>query len=195
MPPLSEFAATLARAPEVALVITRGREAGHILVYGPTGVAEIAREERDGDEPLYAYRVTQGTDPLGYASSGDLARFVAGGGHPSKEWLEATAQTEYPDLVVQLPEFFDSPRAPDVYLSPKNGYGFRAGKAAGHGGLSRSEMVVPFVFAGPGVVPGRRPFARTVDLAPTILGWLGIPFDPDSMDGDDLEIGTPPAAP
>ena len=51
-------------------------------------------------------------------------------------------------------------------------------------------MVVPLVFAGPGVEPGRRPAARTVDLAPTILGWLGVPFDPDEMDGDDLRITT-----
>jgi hypothetical protein len=27
-----------------------------------------------------------------------------------------------------------------------------------------------------------------VDLAPTVLRWLGVPFDPDSLDGDDLEI-------
>lgn len=195
MPPLSEFAASLLRAPEVALVVTRGTEAGHILVYGPGGVAEIAREEPDGEEPLYAYHVRQGTDPFGYDASPLLERFVSAGAHPAADWLEATARTEYPDLVVQLPEFFDSPRAPDVYLSPQNGYGFRAGKAAGHGALSRSEMVVPLVFAGPGVVPGRRPTARTVDLAPTVLRWLGVPFDPDTMDGDDLEIGTPPSGP
>ena len=193
MPPLSEFAAALARAPEVALVITRGTNAGHILVYGPGGVAEIAREERDDGEPLYSYHVRGGTDPFGYTANSLLERFVSEGAHPSSEWLEATAQTEYPDLVVQLPEFFDSPRAPDVFLSPQTGYGFRTGKAAGHGALSRSEMVVPLVFAGPGVVPGLRPSARTLDLAPTLLRWLGIPFDSATLDGDDLEIGMPPA--
>ncbi|MFI5181097.1 MAG: alkaline phosphatase family protein [Thermoanaerobaculia bacterium] len=187
-PPLSEFAATVARAPEVALVVTRGTDSGHVVIYGPGGIAEISREEQDGEEALYTYRVSQGTDPLGYASFPLLADFVAGGAHTADEWLEATARTEYPDLVVQLPEFFDSPRAPDVLLSPKNGYGFRSGKAAGHGALSRSEMVVPLVFAGPGVAHGSRPCARTVDLAPTLLHWLGVPFDPDTMDGEDLEI-------
>ena len=48
-------------------------------------------------------------------------------------WLDATATGPYPDLVVQLPEFFDSPRAPDVFVSPAEGYGFTSGKAAGHG--------------------------------------------------------------
>jgi arylsulfatase A-like enzyme len=194
-PPLSEFAEALSRAPEVALVVTRGSSPGHVVIYGPGGIADIAREERDGDEPLFAYRVRKGADPLGYASDARLHPLVTGGAYTASEWLEATARTEYPDLVVQLPEFFDSPRAPDVYISPKDGYGFRSGKAAGHGALSRSEMVVPFVFAGPGVPHGTRPVARTVDLAPTLLAWLGVPFDPDAMDGEDLEIAAPPRQP
>lgn len=193
VPPLSEFAAALSHAPEVGLVVTRGAGPGHVVVYGPAGVAEIVREEREGDEPLFSYRIRQGVDPFGYAADAPLAPFVTGGSFTASEWLEATALTEYPDLVVQLPEFFDSPRAPDVYLSPKDGYGFRSGKAAGHGALSRSEMVVPFVFAGPGVPHGTRPVARTVDLAPTLLGWLGVPFDPDAMDGEDLGIAAAPS--
>jgi arylsulfatase A-like enzyme len=194
-PPLSEFATALSRAPEIALVVTRGDEAGHVLVYGPSGASEIVREERHDAEPLYSYRIRRGEDPFGYAADPRLLPFVSGIPFAASEWLEATAPTEYPDLVVQLPEFFDSPRAPDVYLSPREGWGFRAGKAAGHGGLSRSEMVVPLVFAGPGVPPGRRAVARTVDLAPTILGWLGVPFEPDSLDGDDLEIAIPGGPP
>ncbi|HQR46337.1 MAG TPA: alkaline phosphatase family protein [Thermoanaerobaculia bacterium] len=192
-PPLSEFATALSRTPEVALVVTRGSESGHVLVYGPRGVAEIVREERDDDEPVYGYRVRQGEDPFGYARDPRLAPYLTGGPFTAPEWLEATARTDYPDLVVQLPEFFDSPRAPDVFISPRDTYGFRSGKAAGHGGLSRSEMIVPVVFAGPGVAPGRRPVARTVDLAPTLLRWLGVPFDPEAMDGDDLGIAPPPA--
>ncbi|MGE5345707.1 MAG: alkaline phosphatase family protein [Acidithiobacillales bacterium] len=190
-PPLSEFAEALSRAPEVALVVTRGAASGQVVVYGPGGIADIAREERDGDEPLFAYRVRRGVDPLGYASDPRVGPMLEGGSYTASEWLDATAEAEYPDLVVQLPEFFDSPRAPDVLLSPRDGYGFRSGKAAGHGGLSRSEMVVPFVFAGPGVPHGTRKVARTVDLAPTLLAWLGVPFDPDSMDGEDLRIGVP----
>lgn len=190
-PPLSEFAAALSRAPEVDLVVTRGVESGHVFVYGPRGAAEIVRDGTDGEEPLYAYHLRQGDDPFGYARDPRLRAFVAGRPFTATEWLEATARTEYPDLVVQLPEFFDSPRAPDVFVSPVAGYGFRSGKAAGHGALSRSEMVVPLVFAGPGVPPGRRPVARTVDVAPTLLRWLGVPFDADAMDGDDLAIGPP----
>jgi arylsulfatase A-like enzyme len=186
VPAASLFAATLARAPEVRLVATRGASSGTVALYGPAGRSEIVREDRDGLESLYVYRVLEGEDPLGYAS-GPAASLV-GSPHDPDEWLEATAETEYPDLVVQLPEFFDSPRSPDVFLSPRDGYGFTSGYAAGHGSLSRSETVVPLVFAGPGVTPGVLHAARTVDVAPTILSYLGVAYDPDEMDGEDLEI-------
>ncbi|HEX7613648.1 MAG TPA: alkaline phosphatase family protein [Thermoanaerobaculia bacterium] len=198
IPGASLFAATLARAPEVRLVATRGSSSGTVALYGPSGRAEIVREDRDGLESLYLYRVLEGDDPLGYAHSA-AAPFV-GSAHDPDEWLEATAETEFPDLVVQLPEFFDSPRSPDVFLSPKDGYGFTKGYAAGHGSLSRSETVVPFLFAGPGVTPGVLHAARTVDLAPTLLSYLGVAYDPYEMDGEDLEIAPqgvpkPPALP
>lgn len=187
MPPVSAFAATLARAPEVRLVVTRGPAAGRVVVYGPAGRSEIAREEREAEPPLYTYSVLEGEDPLGYASD-PAARALVGAPHDADAWLDATAAGPYPDLVVQLPEFFDSPRAPDVFVSPAEGYGFTSGKAAGHGSLSRSETVVPLLFAGPGVSPGHFRAARTVDLAPTLLSYLGVPYDIEEMDGDDLEI-------
>ncbi|MGE5717275.1 MAG: alkaline phosphatase family protein [Acidobacteriota bacterium] len=185
-PGTSLFAATLARATEVRLVATRGAFPGTVALYGPAGRAEIVREDRDGLDSLYLYRVLEGDDPLAYSSS--AARPLVGSAHEADEWLEATAETEYPDLVVQLPEFFDSPRSPDVYISPKDGYGFTKGYVDGHGSLSRSETVVPFLFAGPGVSPGILHAARTVDLAPTLLSYLGVAYDPDEMDGEDLEI-------
>jgi len=186
IPDASLFAATLARAPEVRLVATRGPSSGTVALYGPSGRAEIVRDDRDGLESLYLYRVLEGDDPLGYAHS--AAAPLVGSAHDPDEWLEATAETEFPDLVVQLPEFFDSPRSPDVFISPQDGYGFTRGYTAGHGSLSRSETVVPLLFAGPGVTPGVLHAARTVDLAPTLLSYLGVAYDPDEMDGEDLEI-------
>ena len=185
-PDASLFAATLAHASEVRLVVTRGPSSGTVALYGPSGRAEIVREDRDGLESLYLYRVLEGDDPLGYSHSA-AARLV-GSAHDPDEWLEATAETEFPDLVVQLPEFFDSPRSPDVFISPQDGYGFTRGYVAGHGSLSRSESVVPLLFAGPGVTPGVLHAARTVDLAPTLLSYLRVAYDPDEMDGENLEI-------
>lgn len=193
MPPVSSFAATLARAPEVRLVVTRGSGEGTVVVYGHSGRSEIVREDVEGAPSLYAYRVLEGQDPLGYGSD-PAVRDLLGAPHDADDWLDATAEGPYPDLVVQLPEFFDSPRAPDVFVSPAEGYGFTSGKAAGHGSLSRSETVVPLVFAGPGVPPGHLHAARTVDLAPTLLSYLGVPYDAAEMDGEDLEIA-PAGAP
>jgi len=183
MPPRSEFATALSRMPEIQLVVTRGASANSVLVYGPGGRSEILRVELENRPSLYAYRVLEGTGPLAYPKA------LADGAYRSaSEWLNATALTEYPDLVVQLAEFFDSERAPDVYLSPRPGFGFKPGRAAGHGGLSRLETVVPLVFKGPGVAPGRRFTARTLDLAPTLLRYLRVPFEADELDGDDLQI-------
>jgi hypothetical protein len=193
MPPVSAFAATLAHAPEVRLVVTRGPAAGRVVVYGPAGRSEIARVDGEGAPALYAYRVLEGEDPLGYASD-PAVRDLLGVPRDADSWLDATAAGPYPDLVVQLPEFFDSPRSPDVFVSPAEGFGFTSGKAAGHGSLGRSETVVPLFFAGPGVPPGHRRAARSVDLAPTLLAYLGVAFDPEDMDGDDLEIA-PAGAP
>ncbi|HEV8268073.1 MAG TPA: alkaline phosphatase family protein [Thermoanaerobaculia bacterium] len=187
MPPTSAFAAALARLPELQLVVTRGEAAGDVEIYGNAGRSEIIRQERDGEESRYLYRVLEGADPLGYAGLPSLAPFL-GTFLSGDDWLAVTISTEYPDLVVQLAEFFDSPRAPDVYVTPRAGFGFREGKAAGHGSLARSEMVVPLVFAGPGVTPGHLAFARTVDLAPTLLSYLGVSFDADDLDGNDLVI-------
>jgi hypothetical protein len=38
------------------------------------------------------------------------------------------------------------------------------------------------------VTPGVLHAARTVDLAPTLLSYLRVAYDPDEMDGEDLEI-------
>ena len=193
MPEPSELATALARAPEIQLVFTRGLS-DSVEVYGPGGRAEIVRQERDDGPSIYSYTVLEGTDPLGYSGITEL-RKMAGGFYTAETWLAESAPSEFPDLVVQLPEFFDSPRAPDLVLSPRNGYGFTSGKAAGHGSFSRSETVVPLVFAGPGVAHEHRAVARTVDLAPTLLSYLGVAFDADEMDGEDLRIATLPAPP
>ncbi|MEO6325600.1 MAG: alkaline phosphatase family protein, partial [Thermoanaerobaculia bacterium] len=175
MPPPSSFAAALAQLPEIEIVVTRGAEAGQVEIYGAHGRGLIVREDFENRPSRYRYEVLEGIDPTGYATH-EAVKPMLGGSHSADEWLDATLSTSYPDLVVQLAEYFDSPRAPDVYFSPKDGFGFKAGKAAGHGGLARREMIVPLIFAGPGVVPGHRKSARSIDLAPTLLQYLGVPF-------------------
>ena len=188
------FAAALARRPEIGLVVARGERPGEVHVYGPDGEALVVTEEQETGPDLYAYRVVQGADPLGYEGVESIrSRF--GVPSPGDWWLHATAATGAPDVVVQVSEFFDSPRSPDVYVTPAEGFGFRFNRSAGHGSLTRRENVVPLVFSGPAVPPGALEVARTVDLAPTLLRYLGIPFDPEEMDGTDLAIEDPGRSP
>jgi len=151
-------------------------------------------EEQASGPDLYSYRVVDGTDPFGYTEVEEVHRNL-GTAQTADWWLHATARSGAPDLVVQLSEFFDSPRSPDVYITPAPGYGFKFNRSAGHGSLAWREMVVPLVFAGPGVPHGTLEAARTVDLAPTILRYLGVPFDPEEMDGTDLSIEHPERSP
>lgn len=47
-------------------------------------------------------------------------------------------------------------------------------EGGGHGGIERDEMIIPFLVAGPGIVPGHViPSARLVDLVPTVLDLMG----------------------
>jgi hypothetical protein len=194
MPNRYGFAAALARRKEVRLVVTRGERTGEVHVYGPSGESHIATEEQASGPDLYSYRVIDGTDPLGYTEVEEVRRNF-GTARTGEWWLHATALSDAPDLVVQLSEFFDSARSPDVYVTPAPGYGFKFNRAAGHGSLARRETVVPLVFSGPGVPRGALAAARTVDLTPTILRYLGVPFDPEEMDGNDLAIEHPERSP
>ena len=50
------------------------------------------------------------------------------------------------------------------------------------------------------MTPGFLHAARTVDLAPTLLSYLRVAYEPDELDGEDLEIAPrgvpdPPALP
>ena len=194
MPNRYGFAAALAGRKEIALVVTRGERQGEVHVYGPSGEALIVTEEQASGPDLYTYRVVDGADPLGYSGLESVRPWLAAA-RTADWWLHATARSSAPDLVVQLSEFFDSPRSPDVYLTPVPGYGFKFNRSAGHGSLARQEMVVPLVLAGPGIPRGALEAARTVDLAPTLLRYLGIAFDPEEMDGIDLAIEHPERSP
>ena len=84
---------------------------------GPPAAPRSCARTGDGLEALYLYRVLEGEDPLGYSR---FRRRAARRHAARRRTTGSTARrgTEYPDLVVQLPEFFDSPRSPDVFVSP-----------------------------------------------------------------------------
>jgi len=89
-----------------------------VMVQNRLGRATVERQAEQAwvilDEKQYRYRVIDGTDPLGYTSSSCASAPADGGFHSGREWLEATADCEYPDLPVQMAEMFDSRRTGDI---------------------------------------------------------------------------------
>jgi phosphonoacetate hydrolase len=80
----------------------------------------------------------------------------------------------HPYAYERIAQLFDSPRAPDLVVSPKAyAYGIQAGQ---HGALDVVQSRAPLVFSGPGVTPGRFQLsARHVDVAPTIARMMRFP--------------------
>ncbi len=112
-------------------------------------------------------------DPLRYRRHG-LADFLAAGWHGSREWLAATADTEFPDFVPQIVEYFDSPRAGDLVVFTAGDFAFTGHHAGNHGSAVRRDMRIPMFFAGPGLKGDAEiSCARIVDVVPTILQMLG----------------------
>jgi arylsulfatase A-like enzyme len=154
--------------PGVVRLVTRG------------GSAEASRAA-DGSR-RYALRTLVGDDPLGYRET-VRAAMLDGTPHDQGEWLAATAESLYPDLVPQIVTYFDAPRAGDILVFAAPIWDFASGNKAGHGGLRPGEMFTIFAAAGPGVPHERtRGPIRSVDMMPTILQLLGRPIPP-GLDG------------
>jgi phosphonoacetate hydrolase len=90
---------------------------------------------------------------------------------PNCAYLEPSVLS-HPYAYERIAQVFDSPRGPDLIVSPKAyAYGIQAGQ---HGALDVVQSRAPLVMAGPGVRPGRhRVAARHVDIAPTIASVMG----------------------
>ena len=96
---------------------------------------------------------------------------------------QASADTEYPDSVVQLSSLVTSSRAGDIVVSAAKGWDLRARfepvpHVSTHGALLREQMMVPLILD---AKPARMPM-RTTDVVPSMLAALGIASDA-SFDG------------
>jgi arylsulfatase A-like enzyme len=176
--------------PGVELVAIPVEPDGHervIELLSRHGRSQVQRRRQDG-RLVYRYERLE-NDALGDWTGATLERVIREGWHDSDTWLRATVDSPYPDLVVQMVEMFDSPRAGDIVLFAEDGWDFGSRNRGGHGSITRSDMIVPMVFLGPGIPAGRTiPYARLVDVAPTVLRLLrGHALDPDEpvFDGVD----------
>jgi len=130
--------------------------------------------ERDARGRL-SYTRTHG-DPL--ALGGDIS------GLTDTEAWERTANSEYPDALVQILAIAGAPRAGDIILSAAPGWDLRTKwepslHVSGHGALRRQQMQVPLLMSRPATGTPR----RTTDVFPSALAALGLPIPP-GLDGE-----------
>lgn len=185
------FIEYLAANPAVCLAGQR-LDDGTIRLVG-SGGESVVRRRLDSGVTVYQYEVLRSPDPLGYRNDDHAGRLLDGGWHDSRAWLEATCRADMPDVVVQIVEYFDSPRAGQLVLFAADGWDFNVHNRwrGGHGSVLRTDMHIPFVVAGPGIEPGSRQYtSRAVDLVPTVLHLLDaddVLEQTGAMDGQVLE--------
>lgn len=173
----------------VAFVVAKDRETGKVHVFDKIGEATIERRGEHATRSDFRYTVVEGADPLGFQELAKTARLMDGAFHPGDAWQLATAETDAPDAIVMLYQAFDAgERTPDLYVSaaPYVSIGDLvdgAKSASKHGGLTADEAWATVAFHGAGLAPTEVFTARNVDVVPTMLHLLGVPFDPAEKDG------------
>ena len=151
----------LVEREEVDLVAGRGEDED-VYVLSKKGSAKISKHNG-----RYFYQKDHG-DPL---ELGDVPQE----GMDSREALEKTFETKYPDSLVQLHQIFQSSRSGDFIVSANPGFDLRdrfesPEHHGSHGSLHREHMHVPLAIN----APLKSGPIRTADLFPTMLSYLGM---------------------
>lgn len=178
-------------SPGIGLIFTNP-ESRRFLVYSRSGRSEIRERERDG-RLEFRYSILDGEDPLRYDGNPAIHPHVERGAWLSdQQWAELTYLEHYPDALRRISHSFGSPCAADMHVVASDGWDFAPYYVAknvlsgSHGSLSEYASLVPIMFHGPGVRTVELPYARTVDIVPTILHYLGV--DAEGVDGRVLPI-------
>ncbi len=147
----------------------------HIAVFlNDTSLASLqaaALAVRDLPDVVTAYY----RDGDHYVRYGRLGRMMGG----ERRWFNLHAQ--------ELVDTMAAPFGPDVVglLSDDTTYGVYGD----HGGHQFQVQNIPMIFSWSGLEAGELPVAmRSVDILPTILTLMGIPYDPSAMDGQAVAL-------
>lgn len=147
-------------------------EDGHVAVWldnpTPADKDEAAAAVLDMGGVIASYRTN--------AAQNDYVRFGTNRMTGSeRSWFVRHAE----ELVDTMP----SPNGPDVVGLVADDVTY--GVTGDHGGHNREIQEIPMVFYGPGVSSkDSNRLLRHVDVLPTILDAMGIPYDEDSLDGE-----------
>lgn len=189
--------------------------------------AFITRRQRpDGDmefkyEPVRGYlpggsrQPIESGDPLGYLDSRSFVEAVSQNGasvkswlngyHTGREWLKATAGTDYPGCIDAISLFFacrdekKEQNLPDVMLFAAKGWVFIPDHpladrydyipATRHGMAFREATNISLFFSGPGVARGKvlEESQRITDILPTVLTMMSKEWKHSDLDGVPIE--------
>ena len=159
----------LIERPEIDIILSRMAD-GSVHVDSDRGAATITPV----GETLQ-YQVERG-EPFGFPKLPAQTT--------NDESLHLTINEDYPDALLQASRIFQTPRCGDVVVTSKMGYDLRdkyesPEHSASHGTLHKEHMRIPF-FLSHNV---DSEYFRTVDVFPTLLDLLGIPWQQYPMDG------------
>ncbi len=138
---------------------------------GENGALSFEVVEQIGENPI------ANQDPFIVSTIGEELDAAGRSGNrtddPNHAYFEPRVMS-HPYAYERIAQLFDSPRAPDLVVSPKAfAYGIQPGQ---HGALDVVQCRAPLVFSGPGVRRGLFKLnARQVDVAPTIARIAGLP--------------------
>ncbi|UCE12946.1 MAG: alkaline phosphatase family protein [Candidatus Heimdallarchaeota archaeon] len=165
----SHFLNALSKRKELDLILTRDENNNTII----TKKDQVSRITKNGKQFQYEF---EKRDPLGIGIEGcfDL-----------QSSFELTAGSDYPDILLQATQIFDSSRTSDIVVLAKSDYDFRESylhvkrlwhsyewpqHQSGHGGISKHQFRTPIAIN----YEISNNQLRSLDLYPTILKLLGI---------------------
>jgi len=164
-------------SPGIGLVFTNP-EKSVFNVYSADGQGQIREREQNG-KLEFSYNIIKGKDPLGYADSSAIAPYLSKKIFLTDEqWINLTYLTHYPDAIRRISYSFENENSATLNIVAKDDWDFAPWYVAknvlsgSHGNLNAQQSSVPIMFHGPGVKQIEMPFARTVDILPTILAYF-----------------------
>ncbi|MFX1524783.1 MAG: alkaline phosphatase family protein [Promethearchaeota archaeon] len=101
--------------------------------------------------------------------------------HTIDEWIPATIDSDFINLIDQLPRHFKNPRSCDIMVSTKGIYNFnyehgktKSSTPYSHDIAGGTSMFVPLIIGGSLEIPKNElAYCKTTDIVPTLLGLLG----------------------
>ena len=121
-------------------------------------------------------------DLFGYVDNEKSCALLDNKSHSIDEWVATTFQTDFINIIDQLPRHFKNPRSCDIMVSTEGEYNFNFehGNTKGitpysHDIANRNSMLVPLIIGGSPEIPNLElEYCKTTDIVPTLLDLLGM---------------------